>query len=150
MTKKYQVVIDDYSLNELAEKFLHVIYGDHVIAGPQEVVPAFSNLVESDPDSKGVTWELDYKGQADNLANRLNALLKSRKAEPSKELISIFNRGSWYYVAAQDATGKLIKFKAQGVKSINKLLGSFNVHHTSGAPCVFSVGLDSIVHDITD
>lgn len=150
MTKKYQVVINDYSLNELAEKLLHVIYGDHVIAGPQEVVPAFSNLVESDPDSKGVTWELDYRGQADNLANRLNALLKSRKAEPSKELISIFNRGSWYYVAAQESNGKLIKFKAQGVKKINRLMHSFNVKHTLGTPCVFSRGLDSIVADITD
>lgn len=150
MTKKYQVVINDYSLNELAEKFLHVIYGDHVIAGPQEVVPAFSNLVESDPDSKGVTWELDYKSQADNLVNRLNALLKNRKAEPIRELVSMFNRGSWYYVTAQETTGKLIKFKAQGVKKINELMRSFNVKHTLGAPCVFSVGLDSIVADITD
>lgn len=150
MTKKYQVVINDYSLNELAEKLLHVIYGDHVIAGPQEVVPAFSNLVESDPDSKGVTWELDYKGQADNLVNRLNALLKDRKAEPSRELISILNRGSWYYVTAQDTTGTPIKFKAQGVKKINGLLRSFNVKHTPGTPCVFGVGLDSIVAGITD
>lgn len=150
MTKKYQVVIDDYSLNELAEKFLHVIYGDHVIAGPQEVVPAFSNLVKADPNTKGVTWELDYKSQADNLVNRLNRLLKGRKVEPSRELISIFSRGSWYYVAAQDATGKLIKFKAQGVKKINELMQSFNVKHTLGAPCVFSMGLDSIVADITD
>lgn len=150
MTKKYQVVIDDYSLNELAEKFLHVIYGDHVIAGPQDVIPAFSNLVQSDPNAKGVTWELDYKGQADNLANRLNALLKNRKAEPIRELVTIMNRGSWYYVTAQETTGKLIKFKAQGARNIRKLLESFNVHHTLGAPCAFGVGLDSIVADITD
>lgn len=150
MTKKYQVVIDDYSLNELAEKFLHVIYGDHVIAGPQEVIPAFSNLVESDPDSKGVTWELDYSGQADNLAVRLNRLLTGHKAEPSKELISIFNQGSWYYVTALETTGTLIKFRAQGVKKINGLMHSFNVKHTLGAPCAFSVGLDSIVAGITD
>lgn len=149
MTKKYQVSVNDYSLNELTEKLLHVIYGDHVIAGPQEVIPAFSNLVKADPSEKGVTWELDYKSQADNLVNRLNTLLKDRKAEPSRELISLLSRGSWYYVAAQDATGKLIKFKAQGVKSIKKLLGSFNVHHTQGAPCVFGVGLDTIVADIT-
>lgn len=150
MTKKYQVTVDSYSLNELTEKLVHVIYGDHVIAGPQEVVPAFSNLVQSDPNIKGVTWELDYKSQADNLVNRLNRLLTGRKAEPSRELISIISRGSWYYVAALDATGKIIKFKAQGVKSIKKLLGSFNVHHTSGAPLLYGVGLDSIVHDITD
>lgn len=149
MTKKYQVVIDDYSLNELAEKFLHVIYGDHVKASAKWVVPAFSNLVESDPDSKGVTWELDYKGQADNLVNRLNALLKDRKAEPSRELTTMFTRGSWYYVNAVDHSGKPISFKAQGVEKITKLLKSFNVHHTPGNPCVFSVELDNIIDSIT-
>ena len=150
MTKKYQVIIDDYSLNELTEKLVRVHFGNKVKASAKWVVPAFSNLVQSDPNAKGVTWELDYKGQADKLANELNMLLKGHKAEPSRELVSIFSRGSWYYVAAQDDTGELIKFKAQGVRNIRKLLESFNVHHTAGAPCVFSVGLDSIVADITD
>lgn len=150
MTKKYQVEINTYSLNELTEKLVHVIYGDHVKASAKWVVPAFSNLVKSDPNAKGVTWELDYRSQVDNLVNRLNALLKDRKAEPSRELISIFNRGSWYYVTAQETTGKLIKFKAQGAKKINELMRSFNVKHTLGTPCVFSRGLDSIVADITD
>ena len=149
MTKKYQVVVDDYSLNELTEKLLHYIYGGKVKDSAESVIPFFSELVQADPSEKGVTWELDYKSQADKLANELNTLLKGRKAEPSKELISIFSRGSWYYVTALDATGKTIKFKAQGVKSIKKLLGSFNVHHTQGTPCAFGVGLDTIVADIT-
>lgn len=117
--------------------------------GAQEVIPAFYNLVESDPNLKGVTWELDYKAQADNLVDRLNRLLKGHKVEPTRELISIFNRGSWYYVTALDTTDKLIKFKAQGVKNIRNLLESFNVHHTLGTPCAFGVGLDSVVTDIT-
>jgi len=150
MNKKYQLEINTYSLNELTEKLVHVIYGDHVKASAKWVVPAFSNLVKSDPNTKGVTWELDYRSQVDNLVKRLSALLKGRKAEPSRELISVLNRGSWYYVTAQDTTGKHIKFKAQGVRNIRNLLESFNVHHTQGTPCAFGVGLDGIVGSITN
>jgi len=149
MTKKYQVVIDDYSLNELANKLRLAIYGDKVVVSASDVVPAFSNLVESDPDTKGVTWELDYKGQADSLVNWINRVLDGRDTEPRKELTTMFTRGSWYYVNAVDHSGKPISFKAQGVEKITKLLKSFNVHHTPGNPCVFSVGLDSIIADIT-
>ena len=79
MTKRYQVLMDNYSLNELTGKLAGVIYGGKVIAGPVDVIPAFSNLVKADPDAKGVAWELDYKSQADNLANRLNRLLNAAK-----------------------------------------------------------------------
>lgn len=150
MTKKYQVVVSDYSLNELADKLRLAIYGSSVIVGASDVVPAFSSLVGSGPDTKGVTWELDYKGQADSLSNWLNRVLGGRNIEPRKELTTMFSRGSWYYVNAVDRKGKPISFKAQGVKKIIELIRSFNVQHTPGKPCAFSSGLDSIVDDITN
>lgn len=75
MTKNYLVSIDEYSLNELTKKLVRFIYGNKVKASAKWVVPAFSNLVHSDPNTKGVTWEFEYKGQADNLANKLTNLL---------------------------------------------------------------------------
>ena len=59
MSKKYQVVVDKYSLNELTEKLSRIIYGEKVKATGNLVVPAFANLVKTeDPSVKGVTWEL--------------------------------------------------------------------------------------------
>lgn len=78
MTKKYQVIISKYSLNELTSKLGLAIYGSNVIVGANDVVPALSNLVESNPDSKGVMWELDYRSQADRLSKWLNRVLTGK------------------------------------------------------------------------
>ena len=79
MTKNYQVSINTYSLNELTKTLVHFIYGDKVKASTKWVVPAFSNLVNKDPNTKGVTWAFEYKSQADNLANKLNNILNRIK-----------------------------------------------------------------------
>ena len=75
MTKKYKVIISNYSLNELTSKLGRAIYGNNVIVGASDVVPALSNLIEADPDDKGVAWELDYRSQADRLSKWLNRVL---------------------------------------------------------------------------
>lgn len=76
MTRNYLVSTDDYSLNELTEKLATLAYGKNVIKDPMDwVIPAFSNLVQSDPNLKGITWAFEYKNQADNLMYRLIKLL---------------------------------------------------------------------------
>ena len=79
MAKNYQVSIKAYSLNELTKTLVKFQYGDKVKASSKWVVPAFSNLVNKDPNTKGVTWAFEYKSQADNLVNRLNYILKRIK-----------------------------------------------------------------------
>ena len=79
MAKNYQVSINTYSLNELTKKLVCFHYGNKVKASAKWVVPAFSNLVNADPSTKGVTWAFEYKSQADNLANRLTNLLNRIK-----------------------------------------------------------------------
>ena len=76
MTKKYRVAVDSYSLNELTEKLINVVYGPKVKAAAGQVVPEFSNLVQSDPNQKGVTWIFCNKAQAKSLEDRLNILLR--------------------------------------------------------------------------
>ena len=51
------------------------MYGDKVKASAKLVVPAFSNLVHSDPNAKGITWAFEYKSQADNLSSKLTYIL---------------------------------------------------------------------------
>lgn len=76
MTKNYQVSVNTYSLNELTKTLANFIYGDKVVNVPTDwAVPAFSNLVHSGPNTKGITWEFEYKSQADNLASKLTNIL---------------------------------------------------------------------------
>jgi len=80
MTKNYLVSTNEYSLNELTKTLANFIYGSNVVNVPvQWVVPAFSNLVQSDHSIKGVTWAFEYKSQAENLVNRLTNILNRIK-----------------------------------------------------------------------
>ena len=79
MDKNYQVSIKAYSLNELTKTLVKFHYGDKVKASAKWVVPAFSNLVNADPNAKGVTWAFEYKSQAENLVNRLTNILNRIK-----------------------------------------------------------------------
>lgn len=75
MTRNYLVSTEDYSLNELTEKLANLAYSNVINVPMDWVIPAFSNLVQSDPNLKGITWAFEYKGQADNLMYRLIKLL---------------------------------------------------------------------------
>ena len=62
-----------------------------------------------------------------------------------RELISIFNRGSWYQVSFLETNAQgghsLGIFKAQGVKKTRKCCHYYNIVHTKGDPYVVSRGI---------
>ena len=63
-----------------------------------------------------------------------------------RELVSIFQRGSWYqvYFLETNAQGaqSLGTFKTQGVKKTRKYCQYYKVVHTKGDPYAVSLGID--------
>lgn len=62
-----------------------------------------------------------------------------------RELVSIFNRGSWYQVSFLETNAQgghsLGTFTVQGVKKAREYCQYYNVVHTTGDPYVVSRGI---------